>query len=345
MIGQSGGATISSPVRKWNREQVIFCLLTFAISAHFAVSYLSMTTPMVELGSYLKLEVRTPFIYRIFPYFLYRAFDYVVNILHLHLPVLNPPFNSEQNWFMILLTIASMVTAVLFTARSLQRVTGQAQSRWLALLVILCAYFDQTLVLNRNQFYPYDIPSLAAFAGLTFFAISGNYLLFGLWFIPAMLTKETAVFGILLFFLFNFRRDRWRGLTLYCVAMGGLALAIKYLLYRILYHPCPACPILGENHFYYNLTQLVNPLFWVSIASTFAYLWVLLAFLWKKSDRRLKYSFLCVFAVWLLLLFKTTILRELRLFSDLSIPFVVTLGSGIMVWLATFKSAAETRKP
>jgi len=324
---------------RWRR--ISFYVLAFFVSVHFAFSYLTLTFPMVPLGPYLQLQTRTPFRYRVFPVLIHDGYQFVLDHLHVQFPALNPPVNTPDNWFMSLLAIASMFTALVFTARTIVHVTGRREYRWLAFALALIGYFNYTLVLNRNQFYPYDIPMVAAFAGLTYFAVTRNYLLFALWFIPSMVTKETATFGILLFFLLNVRREQWRAVTAYCAALGLVAMAIKYVLYRTLYQPCPECVVLAESHLLANLTQFANPLFWISFASTFAYLWIVLLCVWRLADERLRRAFAILFAVWFAVLLKTTIMRELRLFGDMSPFFVVVLASGVGAWLDGRRGGGE----
>lgn len=324
---------------RWQR--LSFHVLAFFVSVHFAFSYLTLTFPMVPLEPYLQLQTRTPFRYRVFPVLIHDGYEFVLAHLHVHFPALNPPVNTPDNWFMSLLAIGSMIVALLFTARTIVHVTGRREYRWLAFALPLICYFNYTLVLNRNQFYPYDIPMVAAFAGLTYFAVTRNYLLFALWFVPSMVTKETATFGILLFFLLNVRRERWKLVAGYCAALGLVALAIKYVLYRLLYQPCPECVVLAESHLMANLTQFANPLFWISFASTFAYLWIVLLCLWRQTDERLRRAFAVLFAVWFAVLLKTTIMRELRLFGDMSPFFVVVLASGVGAWLDGLRGNRE----
>jgi hypothetical protein len=311
------------------RQRIGFFLVTVAISFHFALSYLRLTTPMLQLEPYLHMQVETPFRYRILPVFLYRAFVWGTAHLHIHLPSLNPPVDSPDNWFMMLLAAASMIGSVYFTVRAIERITGTSRYLWMALAQILCAYFDYTLVLNRNLFYPYDLPALFFFSALTYFAVTGDYWLFTLTFIPAELTKETAVMGILIFFLLQIKRDNWQRVVAYCVFLGLLFAGIKYLLYRELYRPCVHCAGLAQDQLRSNLMQSLNPLFWISILSLFAYLWIALVFLWPWISRRLKYTFCVTAAAWLLIMLGAGILREIRIFSELSTLVIVLIASGL----------------
>ncbi|MBT9331359.1 hypothetical protein [Paracidobacterium acidisoli] len=320
---------LSEKSRTSRRSEIAFFLLTVAVSLHFALDYVRLTNPMIGLEDYLHLQIDTPFRYRILPQLLYRVWAYVIAHLHIHLPSLNPPVDSPDNWFMVLLAAASVIGAVYFTAHAIRHITGTSRYKWLSFALVLCAYFDYTLVLNRNLFYPYDLPTLFFFSALTCFAVTGNYWLFALTFIPAELTKETVVIAILIFFLLQIRQDNWKKVVSYCAFLSVLFVIIKYLLFRELYQPCAHCGNLMQNQLRSNLSQLVNPLFWISIFSVFAYLWVAVVALWPWISQRMRYTFAITAAAWGLLMFGAGILREIRIFSELSALLVVVIASGL----------------
>src|SRR5947209_602113 len=95
----------------------------------------------------------------------------------LHMPVLNAPFTSDEDWFVVILTFVSML-GTLAVARKIARAVDQNDGmEWIALGIGYAAYFDTILVLNRNLYYPYDIPALFFFTALTYLAYRGHSLL------------------------------------------------------------------------------------------------------------------------------------------------------------------------
>ena len=315
-----------------------FFLLALIISCHFSVSYMQSTVPMIPLVPYLHIYISTPYAYRVLTALLYRPFVFTTHLLHIHFPHLNPPVDSLENWYMVLLIIASLLTAVYCTAAAAERVTGDRRWRWIALAQFLCCYFNFTLVLNRNLLYPYDLPAFALFSVLTCLAIFGNFWLFAIVWIPAILAKETAVFAILILFLLHVSRTNWSGLVLYASGLLAIFAAIKYLLYRWLYHPCPGCPVIGLDKLRYNAGQLFNPLFWMSFLSMFGYLWVALVLLWPWVSRRFRYTFAITFACWFVVMFRFGILREVRLFAELSTLLLIVIAQGAHKWLMSRES-------
>jgi hypothetical protein len=315
------------------RQRILFFTLILAISLHFSLGYLKTTTQMVKLDPYLRLDVDTPFRYRILPALIYQGYRYLIERLGVSPPSLNPPLNSPGNWYMILLATASLVGATYVLANAIQHVVDAVEYRWLALLLPFCCYFNYVLVLNRNVFYPYDLPALFFFTLLTYLALIGRYWLFALAFVPAVLTKETAVVGVLLFFLLQARKHNWQRVVAYCFTLLLIFAGTKYVLYMVLNRPCRACAGLVENHLSENLVQLVNPLFWVSIVSLFAYLWIGLALLWAWIAPRLRYAFLITAGIWTLIMLAVGLIREIRVFSELSALLIVLIGSGLHRWL------------
>ena len=105
------------------RLLTIVCLL---LSAHFAIAYSTLTTQMVSFHSYKNMTGEGgPFAYRMLPALLWKLLSFILRPVHhhlplLHMPHLNPPFTSDEDWFVVLLTFASIL-GTLFMARRLLR--------------------------------------------------------------------------------------------------------------------------------------------------------------------------------------------------------------------------------
>ena len=318
----------------------LFHLIALAASLHFSLVYIFVARHMNDLHQYVAHTVEPPFLFRILPYYLYCGFVQASEMAHLHLPLLNPPLNSQENWFMILLNLLALFTAIECTASAIVKTTALPALRWVALGLVLCVDYNSILAINLSLYYTYDITSLAFFALLTLCSLRCDYLSFALVLPWAMLNKETSALAILLFFLLNVTRDRCQKLLVFSAAMSGLACAVKYATIHLLPLPAPVTGTLVINQLSYNFHQLLNPLFWVSLVSLFGYLWIPLLLLWKEIPRRLRLTFASLFALWFAAMFYAGVLRELRVFSELSPLLLVALASGLANRFPRLKQAS-----
>lgn len=86
---------------------------------------------------------------------------------------------------------------------------------------------------------------------------------------------------------------------------------------------------MSEVHLAANMRQMANPLFWLSISSVFAYAWMALVTLWKDIPLAVRRAVLWVFLPWCCAMVYAGILRELRIFSDLSVLVVLAVATGL----------------
>ena len=307
--------------------------IALAVALHFSIDYLNLTFPMIAFNPYVHGQIGPPFRYRILVAWIYRGFAAIMG--GHRLPHLIAPFDSQQGWFLVLLCTASLMVAVYATGQAIRSVTGSSRYRWLSLLVLEMAYFNYILPPHRALFYPYDLPALAFFAVLTWLALEARYLWFAIVFVPATMNRETAIYALLLFLLLNIGRQPAAKLLAYGAGLTAVFAGIKYALYVLLHQSCQGCPALAENQLGYNLRQLANPVFWVAAASVFAYAWVALFPLWKHIDTRLRRSFTVLIWLWTVPMFLVAILRELRVFAELSPFLIVLLANGLSGYLAS----------
>lgn len=312
--------------RRSNRLLSVVILL---LSLHFAIAYRTMTADMVSFATRVDPS-KGLFAYRMLPTLLWEACAYIVRPLHLHWPRLQPPFTSDVNWFIVLLTFASML-GTLFVGRGLiASITSRPQMQWLTLGLGYAAYFDYILVLNRNVYYPYDILGLFLFSLLVYLAWLGRPVLFALLFPFAFLNKETVTLTILIYFGFHVGRVPLTKLLSFCAVMTAMVICLRWIQHSIF---CPSCPM-AQDQLSYNVHQLANPLFWISVASVFGFGYVPLLLFWRNIPTRVRLTCVIVFAVWAVGMAKVGILREIRIFSELSILIL------LMTTLA-FATAAE----
>ncbi|MBS1798807.1 MAG: hypothetical protein JSS95_03180 [Acidobacteria bacterium] len=260
------------------------------------------------------------------------------HIPHLFLPRLNAPFDSNDNWFLFFLTFAALL-GTLSIARRLARDIGKSEGfEWLALGMAYAAYFDTILVLNRNLFYPYDLTALFFFTALSYLAYRGRALAFALVLVPAMINKETAAMAIFLCFGLHVRRTNLVKILATCTALGFEVIAIRLGQSFYLNSLCPGCAGPPEYHMGMNLRQMANPLFWAALPGVFGFAWVAALIFWRYATLRTRRTVAGLFAVWFVVMMVTGIIREIRIFSELSAPLLIVVAEGLSGWMAQKKT-------
>jgi hypothetical protein len=317
--------------RRW---LTVVCVL---LSAHFAIAYSTLTTPMVTLSDDLA-SVRGPFAYRMLPTMLWEVTVLLLRPLHralpkLHMPSLNRPFTSDRDWYLVLLTFACMLGTLTVARRLLRAIDGRWGFEWMALGVGYMAYFDSMLVLNRNLSYPYDLTALFLFTVLVYLAYRGRPVAFTLMLAVAMVNKETASAAILIYFGLQFGRRPLGRLVTLCAAMTALVVAIRTAQRLYLSHATAMVQDMSQNQLRENLLQMRNPLFWVSEVSIFGFAWIAAVAFWRYVPARVRVMSATVFLLWFFAMTVAGVLREVRIFSELSALLLLVVGLGVHGWL------------
>ena len=330
--------------RRRNALLDVVCVL---LSAHFAIAYQTLTWAMVPFAPDRALDGHGgPFAYRMLPALLWKACAWALGPLHaryprLHPPNLNKPFTSNQEWFIFLLTFASMWGTLQVARRLVRAVDARPGFEWMALAMGYMAYFDTMLVLNRNLYYPYDLPGLFFFTLLTYLAYRGRAALFTLTLAVAMLNKETAMVAVAIYFGLQYGRAPMRRLVALCVGMWTVALGVRALQRVEIHHQCATCSTAMENQLRENLHQMVNPLFWLSETAVFGFAWVAAVLFWRYVPRALRWTMVLVSLGWVAEMAMVGVLREVRIFSELSGVLLLVVASGVRGWLGARGIAAR----
>ncbi len=293
---------------------------------------------MVSFDSYKELGGRGgPFAYRMLPALLWKAVVFLLSPVRdrfpgLHMPYLNPPFTSDEAWFVTLLTFAGMFGTLIVARRLLRCIDSRWGFEWMALGMGYAAYFDTILVLNRNLYYPYDIAALFFFTLLVYLAFRGRPIVFTLVLIPAVINKETAVMAVFVYLGLQYGRPL-RHLIPMCAGMGAVALAVRLVQRAHILHICSECIGTVQNQLTNNLHQLTNPLFWLSELSVFGFAYVGAILFWRFVPIHVRVMAVAVYALWIGAMSFSGILREVRIFSELSALVLLVVALGVHGWL------------
>jgi hypothetical protein len=310
----------------------VVCVL---MSIHFTIAYVTLTRAMVPLQAYEDLsKAGGPFPYRMLVALLWRGCVTLLAPIHshfpgLHMPALNAPFDSNEDWFVCILTFLAMLGTLTIARRMVRAIDQRWGMEWIALGIGYCAYFDTMLVLNRNLYYPYDILALFFFTALTYLAYIGRPIAFAFVLVPAMVNKETAALAVLLYFGLHVTRHSIARMLAICFAFGLETIVIRLAERHYLNSLCFGCATAPQYQLPMNLRQLVNPLFWASALAVFGYAYVAAILCWRFVPMRVRRTSLLLGGLWTITMMITGVMREIRIFSELSAVLLLVITMGV----------------
>ncbi|HEY0758787.1 MAG TPA: hypothetical protein VGD59_05985 [Acidisarcina sp.] len=317
----------------------LLTIVTILMSAHYSAADLNLTTPEFDWDDYTHLRLHVgPFDYRMLPALIWRLLAWLLGPLHrshpgLNMPMLHQPFLGNRGWFLFLLGFFFMLATLTVARGLLQTINPAWQFGWLALSLGYIAYFDTALVLNRNLYYPYDVPALFFFTLLVSLAWRDRPLLFTLVLAVATLNKETACMSILIYFGLHIGRTALGRLAALCAGMAATVLAVRLAERALIHHVCSTCTAQAQHQLSGNIAQLANPFFWLSATSVFGYAYVAVILLWRYIPVRLRITASVTYVAWLGGMSVVGILRELRIFSELSALLLLLVAVGLNEWM------------
>ncbi len=252
---------------------------------------------------------------------------------------------------LMLLIIAwlSMAASIAITRATLIKLTGDTLfSSWAAFLVPYMAYFTYILNFGPHFLLPYDLPSL-------FFFCTGFYLVVmrrALLLIPliavATLNRETSLFLILFYLVFEIpgRSDQHKRRVVFARAAGMLMawIAMRAIVLHLYGHN----PMINGGHgianlhLWQNLGFLVKPQHWPVFASIFGFTLPVVVAARRYLEPGFLQRGLIVVGVWFALMLFVGVLIEIRIFGELISYMSVAMGVILHRWLAVREDARVT---
>jgi hypothetical protein len=318
-----------------------YIFVWIAASFHFALFHTLNTHPMLDMPAFETGGERLPFQFRALTawiFWLTHRFVHFPVSLQRHLP---PAMSTPEDFALLVMTFVSLLLAVYVTRRALELLTGAPDlSRWCSLLVIFMAYFHYLLEFGHPCCtplqLPYDLPSMAFFAiGLLFIVQRRIVQLYFLVFV-AMLNRESIVFLIGIYFLYEFGlrrslRQPWVSALIHAALMFAMCLLIQRGFHLIYPHVRPVYNSSGmfENHVTDNVGFLLRPYYWASYLSMFGFTWIFLYRNWFSIPNTAVRYAMAIGPLWLAAMCVVGVLSEIRIFGELislfTIAFVLLL--------------------
>lgn len=336
--------------RPAGRQRLLFLAALLLVTSHFSLAYISETAPFLSLRAFAAGLESQPFQERALTAWLLRGADrfdspQLEHGLHRMLPAMGAALN-ERTIVLLLVTWLSMAASIVITRETLIELTGDALfSSWAAFLVPYMAYFTYILNFGPHFLLPYDLPSL-------FFFCAGFYLLVmrrALVLIPliavATLNRETSLFLIVFYVLFELwpRGERKSRTAVFAYAAGMLAawIAMRLIVLHLYGHNPVAVGTAGLK-LRQNLGFMLKPQHWPAFASVFGFAWPVVIVCRRYLAPGFLRGGLIVVALWFLLMLFVGVLIEIRIFGELISYMSVAVGVIFYRW---FTARDATRVP
>jgi len=313
------------------RSKAAWWLLLLMICTHFCLVYIQNSQPFLNLEQYLHGTAKVPYQYRVLMAWVLRA---ALRIPHLatFTTRLPPSLRDPRTFILFVTSWVSLLGSVLFTRRSLFRLTeNERYSRWASLLVVYMAYFQFPLSFGLDFLLPYDLPSLFFFCACVYGVIARQMPLFYLGFVVGTFNRETICMATLFLLLWRWH-ERKPGKQLLWLSGHILAQAALWILIKLyLHHLFAGNPAeLGSGSFYYklgyNLQTILKPQQWPVLLSVFGFTLplVLAGRRWMKNAAMERAIYLM--AAWFAVMMMVGVIIEVRIFSELISYMALAVG-------------------
>ncbi len=358
--GGGGRVWFGEPKSRW--KTVTWVVFTLMVCLYFALSY-NVQMDFLDLGAYTQGLEKTPYQYRALTMY---VFHFLINLPvtmalarhaeHMHVP---DQFKRPEQLAQILVAMVSLFVAVLATAGTLKKLTGdRIFSRWMSMLLIFVSYFNLIHIWGLTYTLPYDMPSLMFFCLGIYLVVTRQDWVYYVVFPFGVLNRETICFLTVFFLVWKWQEMKARdgeltrrdALTLagHGLAQAAIWVAVKLWLahrfaanqYDYGAHPTHP-PVIGRVMI--NIHMLLTPQQWPVYLSVFGFL---LPVLWVQrrwiGNQGIYWGCAILFPLWFAGMFLMGLMPEIRIFSELSALLVPAVGLIVYHRFAPVASAYTT---
>jgi hypothetical protein len=330
LLGQCGRSRLTP------RQRITFLAALILVTSHFSLAYISEAAPFLSLRAFAAGLAPQPFQERALTAWVLRGanrFDspQFEATLHRLLPAMGAGFD-ETTLVLLIIAWVSMAASIVITRETLRKLTGDVLfSSWAAFLVPYMAYFTYILNFGPHFLLPYDLPSLFFFCAGLYLLVMRRPLLLVPMIAVATLNRETSLFLIVFYLVFEASRrgDQQRRVAVLAYAGGMLAawIAMRLVVLHLYGHnPVAAASRMADLKLWQNLGFLVKPQHWPAFASVFGFtLPIVVVYRRYLAPSFLKHG-LIVVAIWFALMLFVGVLIEIRVFGELISYMSVAVG-------------------
>lgn len=296
-------------------EQLAFFLCTLPVAGFFTLFYCNDTivNPRATLEFLSSFSAHKPFQNRILVPLLY---SWVHSIS-----------GFGYDTIAVGITFIAVVGIIYSFRYLLQTVTAKHNVHFWPFMILIPLFVNYTNFLSTQPvFYPYDLPTILFFCFALSSLLRRNFKLYYLFFVLALLNRETGIILSLVFLLVSSLNMPKPYLLLHLIIQGAIFMLITTSEHHIfLNNPGSAF----EVQFYENVRELISfsPI-WVHkaivLCLSFGGLWILAILRWKFLNPVTK-TLLFIVPVFIEIMFVVGNMTELRIYNEL-VP-IITLAA------------------
>lgn len=312
------------------RGAVCYVLALAAVSAHFAVAYATSTTPFIDVSAYAAGDEALPYQYRALTSWLLAGLARLPGLAAVA-STQPPPFDRPEALASTLLSVLAVVVATDATRRTIRHLVGDgARAAALAFVLPASLYVSYVALASTYRFsFPYDLPTVAAFAVCLLALVTQRWPLFVGAFAAAAVSRETSIFLILAFLLYHLPRTRPE-----IRRRGGQALVLVVIWVAVraalaaVYGGNTAAPGAVGGGWFVLWTQAnaafwVTPKYWPGLLSAVGFLWLPIVAGWTYLRHPPLARTLWIVLPWAAGMFLVARVTEVRVFGELTTLFSV----------------------
>ena len=312
-------------------RDIFFLFVVQALFMNLAWNHSYLSEKMVSVQDYYSFSTFSIFQYRALPSIIYCAVTFGCHSIQTGL---NAPVETTYGIFQILWDFLALNIAMVAIKRMffVDGSLGHSSFAFLcsSLLTVWLFAYSYIFIVNRAVFSPYDFSDFAillTLASLVFHGREINVWAMVLIMFVGALNKESVLMFPAIYAVLNVRGNNLFKVMSVAAVMGASGLAGKYTAVAFVHYvrTDEIVSYFVEHHLHQNIEQFLNPLFYISVVSICAFLYVPVLFIRKSFDYRDWALLVISFAIFLMLM-KIALIRELRLFSPISVIFLIILA-------------------
>lgn len=324
------------------KTDVIFYSFLSILSAHFSIAYLAGTKSYVDLVEYQKGLAKLPFQFRAMTSWLLHAMAQsraFVNFAH-RLP---NPFQQPEVLGLAILNMVAVFAATVIVGRTIKIFVGDdVLVKTLSFLMPVSMYFSYVALANTYRLsFPYDVPNIPVFAVCLYAIFRRSSWLMQIAFCLACLSRETSVFLIIIYFLYEADRVRTAPVLIAgnIILMCAIWATTKFLLFSLYAkNPLEGGSQIGglfTLRLEDNLTFFTHPEYWPNVLSAGGFLWIIVLACYRYIPSGSLRRTLWVVVPWTLSMSVVARVSESRIFGELSVLLTILAAVGISNFLTS----------
>jgi len=326
-------------------KKTLLPIVFLCASLQFLRYYVFAPVFYLRLPDYFSGHERLPYQYRVLPILFLKPLHGVHFIQNFAATRIGPMHDPDRIDFFLLSCLA-FIPIYYFTVKLYRELSPTRRLEFLLFPTLLFVLIWTYIIhLEQNFSYPYDLPSLAFFTAGIFYIYKRRFLPLFLIVLIGTFNRETTLFLIGIYVLdaitvgtapsdaplrarFNLRQIPWFRVAL----LSAIWIAIKLGLFHLFGGNDRSE---DYNRLHENLLRIFHPNYWPGALNLGGYLLpFILIFRNRIADRRFV-QYLYILIPWVLIIFRTGIILETRVYGELSCYIAIYAVLLLETYIAT----------